>query len=202
MLVYTRVKIVLTSGVGWVAILSFLFVDFFDTAGTLMAVTGQMPFLDEDDIDRANIIDASASNSWISFRTSTTTSFIESLSGTGAGARTGLASIITGLLFLLSIFFYPLLSVVTPAVTCAAMVIVGTMMTTSIGKIEWDDWAIGISAFVTIIMMILSYSISHGIGFGFMTYVLAMVASKRYKEVSPVFYIVSVLFLLYYIFLV
>lgn len=195
-------KFVLTTGVGWVAILSFLFVDFFDTAGTLMAVTGQMPFLDEEDIDRANIIDASATIVGSVLGTSTTTSYIESLSGTGAGARTGLASVVTGLLFLLSIFFYPLLSVVTPAVTCAAMVIVGTMMATSIGKIEWNDWAIGIAAFVTIIMMILTYSISHGIGFGFMTYALAMVASKRYKEVSPVFYTVSILFLLYYIFLV
>ena len=193
---------VLTTGIGWIAILSFLFVDFFDTAGTLMAVTGQMPFLTEKDIDRANIVDASATVAGAVLGTSTTTSYIESLAGTGAGARTGFASVVTGLLFVLAIFFYPLLSVVTGAVTCAAMVIVGTMMATSIGKIDWKDWPTGIAAFVTMLMMVLTYSISHGIGFGFLTYILAMVASKRYKEVSPIFYVVSSLFLAYYIFLV
>jgi AGZA family xanthine/uracil permease-like MFS transporter len=190
---------IITSPVGWIAIISFLFVDFFDTAGTLMAVTGQMPFLTEKDIDRANIVDATSTVVGSVFGTSTTTSYIESLAGTGTGARTGLASVITGLMFLLSIFFYPLLSVITPAVTAAAMVIVGTMMASSIGKIKWDDWAVGLAAFITIITMILTYSISNGIGFGFITYIIAMVASKRWREVHWMFYIVGVMFLAHYI---
>lgn len=192
---------VLTTGIGWTAIISFLFVDFFDTAGTLMAVTGQMPFVTEKDIDKANIVDATSTVVGSIFGTSTTTSYIESLSGIGTGARTGLAAVITGILFILSIFFYPLLSVVTGAVTCAAMVIVGTMMASSIAKIDWNDWAIGIASFVTMLMMVLTYSISHGIGFGFITYTVAMAARGRAKEVSPMFYVVSALFLAYYIFL-
>jgi len=198
--VFAEVIPMITSPLGWTAILAFLFVDFFDTAGTLLAVTGQMPFVTEKDIDRANLIDATSTVVGSVFGTSTTTSYIESLAGTGTGARTGLAAVVTGLLFVLAIFFYPLLSVVTPSVTAAAMVIVGTMMASSIGKIKWDDWAIGLSAFVTIIMMILTYSISEGIGFGFITFSVAMLASRRYKEVHWMFYVVTGLFLAHYIF--
>jgi adenine/guanine/hypoxanthine permease len=199
--VFSEIIPIMSSPAGWVAIMSFLFVDFFDTAGTLMAITGQMPFLSEKDIDRANIVDATATIAGSVLGTSTTTSYIESLAGTGTGARTGLASVFTGILFILSIFFYPLLSVVTGAVTAAAMVVVGTMMASSIGKIEWDDWAVGIASFVTMLIMVLSYSISEGIGFGFLTYAIAMIASKRWKEIHPLFYGVTFLFLLHYILL-
>ncbi len=187
--------------VGWFAIFAFLFVDFFDTSGTLLAVTGQMENVTEEDIQRANIVDSSATVVGSILGTSTTTSYIESLSGIGAGARTGLASVFTGILFLLSIFLAPLLSVVTSGVTAAAMVIVGTMMAGSIGKIEWEKWPIAISSFMTILVMVLSYSISNGIGFGFLTYVVVMLFSKKGKEISPLLYGVTAFFVVYLVLL-
>jgi len=192
---------ILIQPVSWFAIFAFLFVDFFDTSGTLMAVTGQMDGITEEDIQKANIVDSTATVVGSVFGTSTVTSYIESLSGIGAGARTGLASVVTGVLFLLSIFLSPLLSVVTPGVTAAAMVIVGTMMAASIGKIEWSNWPIAISSFMTILVMILAYSISDGIGFGFLTYVVVMIFSKKAKEVSPLLYGATAFFLLYIILL-
>jgi AGZA family xanthine/uracil permease-like MFS transporter len=191
----------LSTPAGWFAVFAFLFVDFFDTSGTLMAVTGQMEGVTEDDLQKANVVDASATIVGSVLGTSTVTSYIESLSGVGAGARTGLASVFTGILFLLSIFLSPLLSLVTPSVTAAAMVIVGTMMATSIGRIEWDKWQISIASFMTILVMILAYSISDGIGFGFLTYVVVMVSSKKAKEVSPLLYVATGLFIAYLVFL-
>ena len=191
----------LSTAGGWFAIFAFLFVDFFDTSGTLMAVTGQMENVTEEDLQKANVVDSSATVVGAILGTSTTTSYIESLSGVGAGARTGLASVLTGLLFILSIFLAPLLSLVTAGVTAAAMIIVGTMMAASIGKIEWDKWPIAIASFMTILIMILTYSISDGIGFGFLTYILVMVASKRYKEIHPLLYGVGAFFILYLVLL-
>ena len=194
---FGAVPALLSTAGGWFAVFAFLFVDFFDTSGTLMAVTGQMGGVEEEEIRKANVVDASATVFGSVLGTSTTTSYIESLSGVGVGARTGLAAVVTGVLFLLSIFFTPLLSLVTAGVTAAAMVIVGTMMASAIGKIEWNDWPIAISAFITILVMILSFSISDGIGFGFITYAIVMTASKRFKDVSPLLYGVSVMFVLY-----
>jgi len=189
----------LSRPVGWFAIFAFLFVDFFDTSGTLMAVTGQMENVTEEDIQKANIIDSSATVVGAVLGTSTTTSYIESLAGVGAGAKTGLASVVTGLLFIASIFLTPLLSLVTAGVTAAAMVVVGTMMASAIGKIEWDHWPIAISSFMTILIMILTYSISDGIGFGFLTYIIVMLASKKGREVSPLLYGVGGFFVIYLI---
>lgn len=197
---FTGLGGLLSSPAGWFAVFAFLFVDFFDTSGTLMAVTGQMEGVTEEEIQKANVVDASATVVGSVLGTSTVTSYIESLSGVGAGARTGLASVFTGLLFLLSIFLSPLLTLVTSSVTAAAMVIVGTMMAASIGKIEWDKWQISISAFMTIMFMILSYSISDGIGFGFLTYVIVMICSKKGKEVSPLLYGATALFIAYLLF--
>ncbi|MDO9628475.1 MAG: NCS2 family permease [Acholeplasmataceae bacterium] len=194
---FTGIAGLLSSAGGWFAVFAFLFVDFFDTSGTLMAVTGQMENVTEEDLQKANIVDSSATVVGAVLGTSTTTSYIESLSGVGAGARTGLASVFTGFLFILSIFLAPLLSLVTAGVTAAAMVIVGTMMAASIGKIEWDKWPIAMASFITILVMILTYSISDGIGFGFLTYILVMLASRRSKEVSPLLYGVGVFFILY-----
>lgn len=158
-----------------------------------------MDFLTEKDIDKANVVDATSTVVGSILGTSTTTSYIESLAGTAAGARTGFASIITGLLFVIAIFFAPLLSIITPAVTASALVIVGVMMTKSLGKIEWEHLPVAIGAFITIIFMILTYSISNGIGFGFIAYVIAMVASKKGKQVSPILYGVGIAFVIYLI---
>ncbi|PKK93374.1 MAG: NCS2 family permease [Tenericutes bacterium HGW-Tenericutes-6] len=192
---------IIVTPAGWFAVFAFLFVDFFDTSGTLIAVTGQMEDVTEEDIQKANIVDSSATVVGAVLGTSTTTSYIESLSGIGAGARTGLASVVTGILFLLSVFLAPLLSLITAGVTAAAMVIVGTMMAGSIGKIEWNNWPIAISSFITILVMILTYSISDGIGFGFLTYILVMLASKKGKEINPLLYGAGGLFILYLVLL-
>lgn len=186
---------------GWFIIFAFLFVDFFDTSGTLMAVTSQMEGVTDAEIQKANIVDSSATVVGAVLGTSTATTFVESLSGIGAGARTGFASIITGLLFLLALFFSPLMTLITPAVTAAALVVVGTMMAKSIGKIEWDNWQIGVASFITILMMVLTYSISNGIGFGFLFYVIAMVASGKAKEISPLLYAVVAFFMAYLAFI-
>lgn len=198
---FGAIPTLLATAGGWFAVFAFLFVDFFDTSGTLMAVTGQMENVSEEDIQKANVVDSSATVVGAILGTSTTTSYIESLSGVGAGARTGLASIVTGLLFILSIFFTPLLSLVTAGVTAAAMIIVGTMMAGAIGKIEWDKWPIAIASFITILTMILTYSISDGIGFGFLSYIIVMVASKRWKEISPLLYGAGALFVIYLVLL-
>jgi adenine/guanine/hypoxanthine permease len=198
---FTKLGTILFTPAGWFIVFAFLFVDFFDTSGTLMAVTGQMTNVSEEDIQKANVVDSSATVVGSILGTSTTTSYIESLSGIGVGARTGLTSVVVGILFLLSIFLSPLLSLVTAGVTAAALVIVGTMMATAIGKIEWDNWQISISAFLTIITMILTYSISDGIGFGFVFYSIAMIASGKGRKVSPLLYGVSILFIVYLILL-
>ncbi|MCF7931653.1 MAG: NCS2 family permease [Acholeplasmataceae bacterium] len=194
---FGAIPALLSTAGGWFAVFAFLFVDFFDTSGTLMAVTGQMGGVTEEELKKANVVDASGTVFGSILGTSTTTSYIESLSGVGVGARTGLAAVVTGALFLLSIFFAPLLSLVTAGVTAAAMIVVGTMMASAIGKIDWSDWPIAVSSFITILVMVLTYSISDGIGFGFLTYIIVSVAGKRGRDVSPLLYGVGALFVLY-----
>ena len=198
---FGEIGTILFTPAGWFVVFAFLFVDFFDTSGTLMAVTGQMEGVTEEQIQKANIVDASGTIVGSILGTSTTTSYIESLSGVGVGARTGLASVVVGILFLLSIFISPLLTLVTSGVTAAALVIVGTMMAGAIGKIDWTDWPIAIASFLTMVTMILTYSISDGIGFGFIFYVIAMVFSGKGKKVSPLLYGVSALFIVYLVLL-
>ena len=198
---FGEIGTILFTPAGWFVVFAFLFVDFFDTSGTLIAVTGQMEGVTEEEIQKANVVDSTATVVGAVLGTSTTTSYIESLSGIGVGARTGLASVVTGVLFLLSIFLSPLLSLVTAGVTAAALVIVGTMMAGAIGKIDWSDWQIALASFITILTMILTYSISDGIGFGFIFYVIAMVFSGKGKKVSPLLYGVAGLFIVYLVLL-
>ena len=197
---FKEIGTILFTPAGWFVIFAFLFVDFFDTSGTLIAVTGQMDGVTED-IQKANIVDSSATIVGAVLGTSTTTSYIESLSGVGVGARTGLASVVTGVLFLFSIFLSPLLTLVTSGVTAAALIIVGTMMAGAIKKIDWDNWQLALASFLTIITMILTYSISDGIGFGFIFYSIAMIASGKWRKVSPLLYGISVLFIIYLVLL-
>ncbi len=131
--------------------------------------------------------------------TSTVTSFVESSAGVGVGGRTGLTDVTTGVLCVLSIFISPLiLGLITNAVTAPALIIVGVMMAQQMKSIDWDDMLIALPAFVIIIVMILSYSISNGIAFGFITYAVAMVAAGRAKEVSPTVWILMVIFVIYF----
>ena len=184
--------------------ISFLFVDFFDTAGTLVAVANQAGLMKDDKLPRAGkalLSDSLATVTGAVFGTSTTTSYIESSSGVAAGARTGFASVITGLLFLLALFFSPLLMVITSAVTAPALIIVGVLMVSSLGSIEWNRFEIAVPAFFTIIAMPLSYSIATGIAIGFIFYPITMIVSGRKKEVHPIMYGLWVIFILYFIFI-
>jgi AGZA family xanthine/uracil permease-like MFS transporter len=189
-----------------VVIFSFLFVDFSDTAGTLIAVAHQGGFLSEDgELPRANralAADSIATMSGAVLGTSTTTSYIESTTGIAAGAKTGIASVVVAVLFLLSLFFSPLLAIVTGAVTAPALVIVGVMMASALGEIDWKDMTIAIPAFVTVIAMPLTFSIPTGIALGLVLYPLMMVFKGEYAKVHPIMYALFAVFLAYFVWLV
>jgi len=181
-------------------ILTFLFVDFFDNAGTLMAVANQAGFVKDNKLPRAGkalISDSIATIAGSIFGTSTVTSFVESSSGVAAGARSGFAAVVTGVLFLLSLFFLPVLSVVTSAVTAPALIIVGVLMVSSLGKIDWEKFEVAVPAFFTMLMMPLTFSIATGVAIGFVFYPLTMILKGRAKEVHPIMYVFGVIFLLY-----
>ncbi|RAZ66419.1 NCS2 family permease [Planococcus maitriensis] len=187
-----------------VIVLTFLFVDFFDTAGTLVAVANQAGLMKDNKLPRAGkalLADSIATVSGAIFGTSTTTSYIESTSGVAAGARSGFASVVTGILFLVAILFYPLLSVITSAVTAPALIIVGVLMVSALGQIEWGKFEIAVPAFLTMIAMPLGYSIATGIAIGFIFYPITMMVAGRRKEIHPIMYGLFVIFVLYFIFL-
>ncbi|GGA75765.1 NCS2 family permease [Ornithinibacillus halotolerans] len=187
-----------------VVILTFLFVDFFDTAGTLVAVASQAGLVKDNKLPRAGralFADSAATVVGSVVGTSTTTSFVESTAGVGVGARSGFASVVTAGFFLLALFFSPLLSVVTSAVTAPALIIVGVLMCTALKDIDWNDFAIAVPAFLTVLMMPLTYSIATGIAIGFIFYPITMLVAKRAKEIHPVMYGLFVIFVCYFIFL-
>ena len=181
-------------------ILTFLFVDFFDNAGTLVAVANQAGLVKDNKLPRAGkalISDSIATIAGSIFGTSTITSYVESSAGVAAGARTGLAAIVTGCFFLLALFFSPLLSVITSAVTAPALIVVGVLMVASLGDIDWKKFEVAVPAFFTMIMMPLTYSIATGIAVGFVFYPLTMILKGRGKEVHPIMYVFAVIFLIY-----
>ncbi|MSA73200.1 NCS2 family permease [Holdemania massiliensis] len=186
-----------------VVIFSFLFVDFFDTAGTLVAVANRAGLVNEkgelENIERALLSDSVGTCVGAVLGTSTVTSFVESTSGVEVGGRTGLTAVATGILFLLSIVFFPLLSVVTSAVTAPALIVVGILMAQQLGGIDWDNFIYASTGFMAIIMMILCYSISDGIALGFITYGAVMLGSGKAKEVRPIIWILDLVFMLYFI---
>lgn len=186
-----------------IVIFSFLFVDFFDTAGTLVAVGNNIGLVDEkgemEGIEKALLADSVGTVVGAALGTSTVTSFVESGAGVAAGGRTGLTAVTTGVCFILSIFLSPLvLSVAVNAVTAPAIFVVGILMSKQLKGIDWDDTAIAACAFITIIFMILAYSISDGLALGFVVFGLAMVCSGRTKEVSPICWALIVVFILYF----
>lgn len=190
----------------FIIVFSFLFVDFFDTAGTLVAIGNRIGLVNEqgelENVEKALLSDAIGTIAGAALGTSTVTSFVESSSGVAVGGKTGLTAVTTGVLFFLSIFLAPLvLSVVTSAVTTPALVAVGILMAQQLKGIDWDDFAFAAASFVTIAMMILTYSISNGMALGFITYAIAMVATNRSKEVSPVVWCLVAIFILYFGFL-
>ena len=188
-----------------IMIFSLVFVTFFDTTGTLMTIGRQCGFVDEDGnakgIEKAFLSDALAGIIGSVCGTSTVTAYVESATGIGIGGRTGLTAIVTGILFILSIFISPLiLSLFTSSVTAAALVIVGILMVSQLREVNWNSLVISASVFMTIIIMILSYSISIGIAWGFLIYALGTIAKGRYKEMGLGIWILAIIFLLYLFF--
>ena len=187
-----------------VVIFSFLFVDFFDTAGTLVAVANRIGLVNErgelDNVERALAADAIGTVAGAVLGTSTVTSFVESTSGVEVGGRTGLTACTTGILFLISVIFSPLvLATVTSAVTTPALVVVGILMAQQLVGIEWEDFVFASAAFITIITMILTYSIANGIALGFFVYATSMSANGKTKEVHPIIWVLLVIFAFYFI---
>lgn len=186
-----------------VVIFSLLFVDFFDTAGTLVAVGNDIGLVKEngelENVEKALLADSVGTVAGAALGTSTVTSFVESGSGVAAGGRTGLTAVTTGVLFLVSIALSPVLSVVTSAVTAPALIVVGILMSQQLKGIDWDELDVAVAAFVTIIIMILSYSISNGIAAGFLVYTLAKLCTGKVKEVSPMVYVLDVIFIIYFL---
>lgn len=185
-----------------VALFSLLFVDFFDTAGTLISVANKTNLVDKNgelaNIEQALVADSTGTVIGGVLGTSTVTSFVESTAGVEAGGRTGLTACTTAILFFLAIFFAPVLSVVTSAVTAPALVAVGISMASQLGGIEWDDIVFAASGFITVIMMILTYSISDGIAFGFIVYGLTSVVAGRAKQVKPIVWVLILIFVAYF----
>lgn len=187
----------------FVAIFSFLFVDFFDTAGTLVAIANKIGLVNEqgelENVERALVADALGTVAGAALGTSTVTSFVESSSGVGVGGRTGLTACTTGILFFISVLFAPLvLSAVTNAVTAPALVVVGIMMAQQLKEIDWDDMVYATAGFITVVAMILTYSISNGIAFGFIAYTVAMCAAGKAKEVHITVWLLMVIFVVYF----
>lgn len=184
-------------------LIAFLFVDMFDTAGTLVGVSTQTGYIDKDGnlpkASRALLADAVGTTSGALFGTSTVTTYVESAAGVSEGGRTGLTGIFVSLFFLLALFFRPLIGLITPAATAPALIIVGTMMLKNITKVDWEDFTEVLPAFITMIAMPLTYSISEGIALGFISYPIIKLATGKGKKVHWLVYVLGLAFLAKYI---
>lgn len=188
-----------------VVLFAFLFVDMFDTLGTLIGVATKADMLDKNGklprIKQALLADAVATSAGAVFGTSTTTTFVESSSGVAAGARTGLASVVTGLLFLVSILLSPIFCAIPGFATAPALIFVGFLMMTSVVGIDFEDLTEAIPAYLCLLSMPLMYSISEGIAIGVISYVIINLVCGKSKKITPLMYILAVLFICKYIFL-
>lgn len=188
-----------------VVVFTFLFVDIFDTVGTLAGVASKADMLDKDGklprVSQALMADAVGTIAGACLGTSTVTTFVESSSGVAEGGRTGLTSLTTAIMFLLSLFFAPLFLIVPTAATAPALVMVGLFMMSPIKKIDFTDYTEGIPAFLTIIMMPFAYSIAEGIVFGMISYVILKLISGKREDVSYMMWIISILFIIRIIFM-
>jgi AGZA family xanthine/uracil permease-like MFS transporter len=183
-------------------IFTLLLADFFDTMGTMTAIGAEAGLLDEEGVppnaQRILVVDSLAAAAGGAAGVSSNTSYIESASGVGEGARTGLASVVTGVLFLLSIFLAPLVAIIPSEAAVPALVLVGFLMMQQVRGIAWDDLEIAIPAFLTIVLMPFTYSISVGIGAGFIAYTLIKVVRGKIGEIHPLMWIVAILFVVYF----
>jgi adenine/guanine/hypoxanthine permease len=183
---------------------AFLFVDLFDNVGTLVGVCEQGGFVVDGKIPRvgkALLADGIGTMFGALTGTSTVTSYIESAAGVAAGARTGLANMVVAVLFLLALFFSPLAGAIPGFATAPALVLVGALMTQSIAQLAWDDFTEAFPAFLTMLAMPLTFSIATGLSLGVIAYTVSKVGTGRYREVSVVLWILTVIFILRYVYL-
>lgn len=182
---------------------SLLMSDFFDTMGTAMAVAKQGEFLNEDgsieDIKPILIVDSAAAAAGGFFGVSSITTFVESTSGAADGGRTGLTSVSTGVLFILAAFFSPLIGIVSSAATCGALVYVGFLMMSEVTEIDWSKISEGFPAFMIVAGVPFTYSISSGIGLGFIAYVVVALFEGRVKDIKPLMWVAAFAFLVYFL---
>lgn len=188
-----------------VVLLSFLFVDMFDTLGTLIGVSDKAGMLDKEGklprVKQALLADAIATSAGAVLGTSTTTTYVESSAGVGSGARTGLSSVVTGLLFLVAIFFAPIFTAIPGFATAPALIFVGFLMISAIVKIDFEDYTEAIPAYLCLVAMPLMYSIAEGIAIGVISYVIINLICGKAKKITPLMYVLAVLFICKYIFL-
>ncbi len=188
-----------------VVVFTFLFIDMFDTVGTLVGVCTKANMVDEkgniNRIKHAFMADSIATTAGAMLGTSTTTTYVESAAGVAQGGRSGLTAFAVGCCFVIALFFSPLFLSIPSAATAPALVIVGLLMMEPIVKIPFDNFSESIPAFICILMMPLSYSISNGILLGMISYVLMNLICGNFKKITPVMYVLAVLFILKYIFI-
>src|SRR4051794_20707874 len=183
-------------------VFSIMIADFFDTVGTVTAVGAEGDLLDEDrNLPRSQpvlLVDSLAAAAGGAASVSSNTTYVESAAGVGDGARTGLASIVTGMLFLVATFFTPMVQVVPSEAAAPVLVLVGAMLISQVRELAWDDMSLVIPAFLTIALMPFTYSITNGIGAGMISYVLLRVVTGRSRDVHPLMWVVAAVFVLYF----
>lgn len=187
----------------WMVVLVFLLVTFFDTAGTLIGMTQQAGLVDKDGkiprISQAFVADSTAMIEGSVLGTAPLGTSVESSAGIAMGGRTGLTAVFIGIFFLISMFFSPLLSVIPTTVTAPALIIVGVLMASNLKKIDWDSFEIAFPAFLIVLGMPLTYSISDGLALGMVAYPITMLAAKRSKEVTPTMYVLFIIFVIFFL---
>lgn len=187
----------------FMVVLTFLLVTFFDTAGTLIGMTQQAGMVDDNGkipgLGRAFLSDSLAMVEGALMGTAPLGTSVESSAGIAMGGRTGLTAIFVGIFFLISMIFSPLLAVIPTTVTAPALVIVGVLMAGNLKYINWDRFEVAVPAFLTVVGMPLTYSISDGLALGMIAYPITMIAARRHKEVSPMMYVLFFIFIIFFL---
>ncbi|HYH04665.1 MAG TPA: NCS2 family permease [Bacillota bacterium] len=187
-------------------VFAILITDFFDTMGTVVAVGEEGGYISKEGklprLKKVLLVDSLAALTGGLFGCSSVTTYVESAAGVGEGGRTGLTSVVTGIMFLLAIFFTPVVGIVPGYATAPALIIVGYLMLNIIKLIKWDEFTTAFPAFLTMTIIPFTYNISNGIGYGFISYVLIKLFSGKAKEIHPLMYAVAVLFGIYFVFAV
>ena len=186
----------------WIVVFTFLLVTFFDTTGTLIGLVQQAGLMKDNKMPRAGEALAADSSGMLVgsvLGTSPVGAFVESSAGIAVGGRTGLTAVWVGIFFLISTIFSPILSVFTTQVTAPALIIVGVLMAENLAHVHWTDLEIAIPCFLIALGMPLTYSISDGLGWGLIVYPVSMIAAKRFKEITPMMWILFIVFVIYFV---